>query len=213
MNNTGVLEQENRIYERVELLTERENAFYKKLKPIAEKQNLIILSKIRLADLIKVKDDISGYNKSGYFSKIKSKHIDFALCKKDNLEVVLLIELDDTTHQQTKRKERDDFVDSVLRTTGYKLLRTCDTHNLEKAVIEAISTPTSIVYTKKKHKKLISKKDILRITRIIFSLGILALGVYLILGDFKNCNIEFVEKWHLYIGMALLAILSITVRA
>lgn len=35
-----------------------------------------------------------------------------------------IIELDDNSHNQDERKERDQFVDTVLTSTGYKVLHT-----------------------------------------------------------------------------------------
>lgn len=52
----------------------------------------------------------------------KKECIDFAICKKENLEIIKLIELDDTTHDAKKRIERDVFVDKSLRKSGYVII-------------------------------------------------------------------------------------------
>ena len=52
--------------------------------------------------------NISGMQK--YFNKINRKHIDFVLAKPDNLQIMLLIELDDCSHD-IKQAERDKFID------------------------------------------------------------------------------------------------------
>ena len=105
------------------LLTQNEFNFYNRLKEITNPLNLQILAKIRLADLIEV--DTNQINKKDYmkyFSKIKSKHIDFAICNEMN--VIALLELDDSSHNRADRQERDYFVNSVLLKAGYTVIRT-----------------------------------------------------------------------------------------
>jgi len=103
------------------ILTRRENEFFSVLRPIAEKHNLFVCIKPRMADFISVIFPKSE-NKSKYFSyfnKISAKHIDFLLV--DNTSrPVMGIELDDSTHQQTKRSSRDAFVKNVYNSIGLK---------------------------------------------------------------------------------------------
>ncbi len=120
------------------LLTKNEYAFYKSLKEIADKLNLTILAKVRLADLVDVNSEAQGKEKLKYFAKIKSKHIDFMLCNKENLYPELLIELNDNSHIADKRAERDDFVKRVLEKTGYKLLFVYGTGDLEEKICSVI---------------------------------------------------------------------------
>ena len=123
-------------YKRKFLLTKNELYFYKELKKIADKLNLTILSKIRMADLIEpAKDKDNNYYTA--FQKIKSKHIDFALCDPSNLYVLLLIEVDDNSHKE-QSKERDMFVEKVYQETGYKLLRVYGTADLEKKITDLL---------------------------------------------------------------------------
>ncbi|MCM1007743.1 MAG: DUF2726 domain-containing protein [Ruminococcus flavefaciens] len=109
-------------YHRKKLLTQNEYRFYQKLKEITRPLGLQILAKIRLADLVEVNKGLDGKQWGYYFGKIKAKHIDFALA--DNMEIIALIELDDSTHQRADRQERDIFVNNVLEKTGYDLIRT-----------------------------------------------------------------------------------------
>ena len=119
-------------YKRKLLLTKNEWAFYKALKPIADELGYSVLAKIRVADLVEVAaSDRSEWQK--YFNKINKKHIDFALAKPENLQIVLLIELDDNSHNDTQKK-RDEFIEALYKQTGYKLLRTKGTANLKEAI-------------------------------------------------------------------------------
>lgn len=131
--------QEKLPYQKKFLLTKNEWSFYKNLKKITDKHNLHILSKIRLADLVEVKSGLDKKEWATYFSKIKSKHIDFALCNPENLAVLLLIELDDSSHDKENIKERDSFIERVFNDTGYKLLRVRNVIDIETKICEMLS--------------------------------------------------------------------------
>lgn len=108
-------------YKKKLLLTKNEWAFYKSLKPVADELGYSVLAKVRLADLVEVNvDDNKDFMK--YFNKINKKHVDFILAKPENLQIELLIELDDNSHNSAQ-KERDEFIEALYKQTGYKLLR------------------------------------------------------------------------------------------
>lgn len=127
-----------KMYCRKEILTDREYDFYCSLAPLADEYGLRIFTKVRLADLI---EPIEKKDKSLFwecFNKIKAKHIDFALAD-DDTNIILLIELDDSTHSRPDRQERDAFVDAVLANTGYLLMRTYgDLDEIELALEELL---------------------------------------------------------------------------
>ena len=56
------------------------------------------------------------------FNKIKSKSIDFVITEK-NCKVKLCIELDDKTHNNNKRIERDRFINEMFKELDIKILR------------------------------------------------------------------------------------------
>jgi len=100
-------------YTRTEyFFTITERNFYNKIVPIAEKMNTVIFSKVRLADLISVKEKSKDYYK--HWNKIKSKHIDFVICDKNSYKPLFVLELDDKSHEKENRIERDKFVDNAL---------------------------------------------------------------------------------------------------
>lgn len=124
-------------YKKKLLLTKNEWSFYKALKPAADELGYSVLAKIRVADLVEVAvSDRSEWQK--YFNKINKKHIDFALAKPENLQIVLLIELDDNSHNDAQKK-RDEFIEALYKQTGYKLLRTKGTGNLKEAIDAALA--------------------------------------------------------------------------
>lgn len=111
-------------YVKRQLLTANEFNFYKKLKPLIDKYGLSITVKIRLADLVEVKpvDDKSKWAEC--FNKIKSKHIDFVIVEPDDMTAECLIELQDSSHDEPDRIERDEFVKSICKGTDLTLIMT-----------------------------------------------------------------------------------------
>ena len=133
-------------YKRKNLLTENEKRFYKKLKPITDKYNLELLTKIRMADIIEVSETVNKTEWSKYFSKIKSKHIDFAITDKDNLNILLLIELDDSSHKEKSRIERDNFINQAYISAGIPIARLYyNTSNLEEIIKMCIKKVTGSI--------------------------------------------------------------------
>jgi hypothetical protein len=118
-------------YRKKLLLTNNELTFYRKLKPVADSHGFVVLSKIRIADYVEVIPGTSYYK--GMFGKISQKHVDFALARPDNLQIEYLIELDDVTHTSRDRRERDQWVNGLYATVGYKIIHTYgDTDEIEK---------------------------------------------------------------------------------
>lgn len=99
-------------------LTDAEKNFFFVLKPIADRHNLLIFSKVRLLDLFFV----PRYDRSSR-SRIIQKHVDFVLCEPRNIDPICAIELDDSSHNQESRIERDDFVNKVFNSANLPLIR------------------------------------------------------------------------------------------
>lgn len=118
--NTPHEEYSNR-YQKKYLLTKNEWYEYRKLKQFAEQRGLQVCPKVRLLDLIEPRRGDPKYKT--LFYKIQAKHVDFVICDQ-NLYVKAIIELDDNSHNQNDRQERDDFVDTILKDVGYLMIRT-----------------------------------------------------------------------------------------
>lgn len=129
------LQRNRNLYHRTQLLTQNEYLFYERLKQRINPNELQILAKIRLADLVGVNNTNNPTEWHTAFNKIKSKHIDFAIAK--DMKVIMIIELDDNSHNRPDRIERDSFVNEILQNNGYKLVRTYgDMLPVEKALME-----------------------------------------------------------------------------
>lgn len=120
------------------LLTKNEWRFYKALKPITDKYRLHILAKVRLADLVSVKKGLNKSDNYRAFAKIKSKHVDFVLANPANLAVKCVIELDDSSHDEIDRQQRDYFLDKVCETVKLPLIHCKDASGIEDKICETL---------------------------------------------------------------------------
>lgn len=108
-------------YQAKYLLTKNEWHEYKKLKQYAQEMGLQVCPKVRLLDIIEPRKGTPNYK--SLFYKIQAKHVDFVLCDQ-NLYIKAIVELDDNSHNQADRQERDRFVDQILKSVGYLVIRT-----------------------------------------------------------------------------------------
>ncbi|WP_167631780.1 DUF2726 domain-containing protein [Mariprofundus ferrooxydans] len=102
--------------------TDGERVFYHVLRTTVSHQYQIF-GQVRLADLLEVKKGTEKSDRQKYFNQIKSKHVDFVLCDLNDLRVVCAIELDDKSHNQAKRIERDAFLNAAFEAAGLPLVR------------------------------------------------------------------------------------------
>lgn len=82
-----------------------------------------VFGKVRAADVMQV---TKGLNRSAWqqaFNRIQSKHFDFVICRASDSAIILLIELDDKSHNNTSRVDRDAFVEQAAKAASLPLLR------------------------------------------------------------------------------------------
>ena len=111
-------------YKREYLMTANERRQYWNLRRWADTKNLIVFTKVRLADLISPRNS----QNQKLFWKIQAKHIDFVVCDQ-NINVRCIVELQDSSHNRPDRIERDKFVREVLEACGYKVIQTFGVDN------------------------------------------------------------------------------------
>lgn len=105
------------------LVTNSELAFYRALT-VSVKNRHLIFSKVRIADVLSPKK--GEYDKSNWrraFNQIACKHYDFVLCDPETLDIHMVIELDDSSHERSDRKKRDVFVDAATASAGITFKR------------------------------------------------------------------------------------------
>ncbi len=103
------------------LLTAAEQKFYEALDAAIDGR-LLILSKVRVADLLTV-TSASQPARYRVFRSIACKHVDFVLAEAENLHPIAAIELDDSSHQRADRRLRDQLLDELFEKAAFPLLR------------------------------------------------------------------------------------------
>lgn len=104
------------------LFTSAERSFLGVLEQ-AVGEELRIFGKVRLGDMIQPAKGLDQKRRTGARNRINQKHVDFVLCRPNSLEVAAAIELDDSSHRQRNRAERDKFVDRALSSAGITMIR------------------------------------------------------------------------------------------
>lgn len=108
-------------YQAKYLLTKNEWYEHKKLQKYAAERGLLVCPKVRLLDIIEPRKGEKNYRSLIY--KVQAKHVDFLICD-PNMHIKAIIELDDNSHDQKDRRNRDSFVDQILTSVGYKMIHT-----------------------------------------------------------------------------------------
>lgn len=105
------------------VITLNELKFYTILMEIAKELDLIVFSQVSLYNIVHIRNNLDFRTKTTYFNKIAAKSIDFVLVDKLDCKIKLCIELDDSTHNQKKRIERDNFINQLFKDLEINLLR------------------------------------------------------------------------------------------
>ena len=102
------------------LLTRSEHEFYDVLIQ-AVGHEYYIFPQIHLSQLVEHK--IKGQNWKQAFYHVNAKSVDFVLCDKSYISPKLVIELDEKSHNESDRQERDRIVEDILKQINLPLLR------------------------------------------------------------------------------------------
>jgi hypothetical protein len=119
---------------RDDFLSRAEMSFYHVLKSAVDTQ-AVICPKVRLGDIFYVSQRNNNFQ---YINRIAQKHVDFLLCDPTTMRPLLGVELDDSSHNQPKRRERDAFVDAVFEVAGLKLLHIPVRHSYDPQQLSAL---------------------------------------------------------------------------
>lgn len=83
--------------------------------------DFMVFGKVRVADLVSVENSKSKRTLVA-LNRIAAKHVDFVLCRKNDLFPVCVIELNDRSHSKKDRQSRDAFLDAVFKKVGIPLV-------------------------------------------------------------------------------------------
>ena len=79
-----------------------------------------VFGKVRIADLI-IPEDNKNFLRA--FNQISAKHVDYVICERASLKPVIVIELDDKSHNTKKSRKRDEFVNKAFLSANLKMIR------------------------------------------------------------------------------------------
>jgi hypothetical protein len=109
-------------YCRGRFLSKNEKEFLRKLDRIVGARYRVFVQ-VRLADLVDVETGVSSRSRWKAISRVFAKSVDFVLCNRSTLDPVLILELDDRSHEAADRRRRDPLVDRVCAEAGLPLVR------------------------------------------------------------------------------------------
>ena len=112
-NNFNNEQKLKTIYKKKSFMTNAEYEFYNKLKSLEPEYKII--PQLNLASII------NKENNNKYYTDL-FRNIDFAIFDNKLKNVLLLIELNDGTHQLKKRKARDFKVKKICKAAGIPLI-------------------------------------------------------------------------------------------
>lgn len=86
-------------------------------------ENAQIFGKVRVADVIAPEKGMPRSQWQKAFNKISSKHFDYLLCDKNDLSILCAIELNDSSHNSKKQKNRDAFLEGACLSAAVPLVQ------------------------------------------------------------------------------------------
>ncbi len=104
------------------ILSKTEQTFYRVLLQGLGDQ-FFILTKVRVADILRPAKGLSKSAWQSAFNKISAKHFDFVLCSPNQFEIIAAIELDDSSHDRATRAKRDKFLNEACESASFPLIR------------------------------------------------------------------------------------------
>lgn len=103
------------------IMTYTEKIFFEVLNEYLKNKNYILFTKVRLADVFKIKK-WRWYNWLFTYNRIKSKHIDF-LITDINWKILKVIELDDYRHSKNNESKSDMTKNIIFNTFWIDFIR------------------------------------------------------------------------------------------
>lgn len=105
-----------------------------------------LFGKVRVGDVLVPRVDLSKSARQTALNKINRKHFDYLLCNPGDLSVVCAIELNDKSHQQKHRQDRDAFLRDACLSAALPLImfdaqRTYSVAEVSAKIAEALKGP------------------------------------------------------------------------
>lgn len=120
------------------LFTEAERSFLGVLDQIIDPTQHRVFGKVRVADILEPNPTKNRSEWQKAFNAISSKHFDYVICSTDTLQPTCVIELDDKSHSQKKRQQRDQLLESICLGVELPLIRVPAQRTYKPKVIKAL---------------------------------------------------------------------------
>ena len=121
---------------RAHFFTRSENDFYGLLQRVLEGRHLAVFAKVRVADVLEVKE-----GGRGAFSSISQKHVDYLVLALPAFQPLLAIELDGRSHGAERQRARDAVKDAAFRSAGLPLVRVPASRDLSEVMLLSMLEP------------------------------------------------------------------------
>ena len=109
-------------YCRGRFLSKNEKEFLRKLDRIVGARYRVFVQ-VRLADLVDVETGASNRSRWKAISRVFAKSVDFVICNRTTFDPVMVLEVDDRSHEAADRRRRDQLVNRVCAEAGLPLVR------------------------------------------------------------------------------------------
>ena len=143
--NTRPPVQEYKYQRKWYLVTPSELSFFHTLLGVVN-DFYYVVPQVHLSSLLNHKT--WGQSWKGALSRIQRKSVDYVICSRKELTPVCAIELDDPSHSEPDRIERDKLVESIFQEAGIPLIRikTQEQNNISllRGKLEGIAIPSRI---------------------------------------------------------------------
>ncbi len=123
-------------YLKKSLFTPAERFFLGVLEPNLP-PGMRVFGKVRLEDFLGVNKGLDRGEAQAARNRINRKHVDFLLVRTTGLAPLAGIELDDSSHEEEDRQQRDAFVDSAFASAELPLLRVPAQRSYKPAEVKA----------------------------------------------------------------------------
>lgn len=125
-SDNALSEKEDTIYELKPIMSDYERKFYNILKDLDN--DYVVVPQLNLASVVK------KINNNRYYTEL-FRNVDFAIFSKDYTKLLLLIEINDKTHNTRKRKDRDLKVQKICNDINVKLIKFYTAYPNEKSYV------------------------------------------------------------------------------
>ncbi len=116
---------------RDDFLSPSERSFFSALT-LAVQNRAIICPKVRMGDILYTTDRRQFWK---HTNRVNQKHVDFLLCSCDSVQPLVVIELDDSSHQREDRQNSDRFKNGAFEAAGIPLVRFAVRRSYEPAQV------------------------------------------------------------------------------